>query len=110
MGAAVYVVKLFMPIAVWSLAVLILVGVAVYFVMLLILRDRMVLEILSNVKRILTRKKPEVPEPVKTEAATQDMSDVPPEETTGEMTEEPTKDRTGEACENSVGEPKASKE
>ncbi|MCH5160771.1 MAG: oligosaccharide flippase family protein [Clostridiales bacterium] len=48
MGGLLYLIKLFMPVTVWTLVVLILIGIIVYFLMLLILRDEMIMEILNK--------------------------------------------------------------
>lgn len=56
MAVAVYVVKLFVPVTVWALIVLILVGVFVYFIALLIFRDALVFEALSKVLGRFKRK------------------------------------------------------
>ena len=49
MGGVLIVVKMFVPIAVWSLITLIATGIAVYFTVLLIMRDRIVLEAIKSV-------------------------------------------------------------
>lgn len=48
MGTSEYGIKLLLPETVWSLIVLVLIGVVIYFIALLILRDKMVLEFLSS--------------------------------------------------------------
>lgn len=57
MGGVIYIIKLFIPVAVWALIVLIFTGIIIYFMLLLILRDQMVFEVLSSVKKFLMRKK-----------------------------------------------------
>lgn len=44
-----WLVKIFLPIKVWALVLLILLGVAIYFVVLLILRDKFLLGILTKI-------------------------------------------------------------
>lgn len=55
MGGVVFAVKIFLTVSVWALVVLVAVGVAVYFLMLLLLRDAMLMEILSKGLAILKR-------------------------------------------------------
>lgn len=57
MAAAVFLVKRFLPVTVWALAVEILTGVIVYFVLLLALRDETVLDCLRKVFGIFRRPK-----------------------------------------------------
>lgn len=60
MAATIYSVKLFLPITVWALIVLILLAVITYFIALLIIRDSMLLEALNKgmclVKSIICRR------------------------------------------------------
>ena len=48
MGASVFGIKLLLPITVLSLIVLVLIGVVVYFLILLLLGDKMVLEFMDS--------------------------------------------------------------
>ena len=56
MGVVVYVVKLFLPVSVWSLVVLIAIGIAVYFLMLIILRDVFIMEMIGKVLSFVKRR------------------------------------------------------
>lgn len=48
MCASVFGIKLLLPVTIWALIVLTLIGIIVYFVVLLLLRDKMILEFLSG--------------------------------------------------------------
>ena len=75
MAGIVFLIKWFIPVAIWSLIVLIAVGAITYFLVLLILKDALLTEMLSKVFGLLHRKKSTNPDIVKEEGEIEQVND-----------------------------------